>query len=131
MTYQIRIFAVCLVVFFLTGSVSAQQLSFPEKEVQHLLNFVSASGCTFIRNGTDYSAAQARHHLEIKYNYARKRLISSEEFISRVASKSSMSGRKYKVRCGDTEMLSREWLLKELQIFRKTLPQGEVADDLT
>ena len=124
-----RIFTVFLFAFLWVGSVSAQQETTSEKEVQHLLNFVAASGCTFIRNGNDYNAAQARHHLEIKYNYARKRLTSSEEFISRVASKSSMSGKKYKVRCNDTELSSHDWLTQELHKFRQAKSQDVVTDD--
>ena len=32
-------------------------------EIDHLLNFVAASSCTFVRNGTEYPSDKAREHL--------------------------------------------------------------------
>ena len=32
-------------------------------EIDHLLNFVAASSCTFVRNGTEYPSDKARDHL--------------------------------------------------------------------
>ncbi|MDF5823763.1 DUF5329 family protein [Pseudomonas aeruginosa] len=56
-----------------------------------MLSFVEDSGCTFIRNGSEYPAAEARAHLQKKLDYLeRKDLVaSSEDFIERAATQSS------------------------------------------
>lgn len=60
-----------------------------------MLSFVEDSGCTFIRNGSEYPAAEARAHLQKKLDYLeRKDLVaSSEDFIERAATQSSLSGK--------------------------------------
>ncbi|MGV8769526.1 DUF5329 family protein, partial [Pseudomonas aeruginosa] len=39
------------------------------QEIGRLLSFVEDSGCTFIRNGSEYPAAEARAHLQKKLDY--------------------------------------------------------------
>ncbi|MCB6182605.1 DUF5329 domain-containing protein [Leeia sp. TBRC 13508] len=91
-----------------------------EKEVQHLLSFVSRSGCTFVRNGANYSASQASEHLASKYDQAKDKLNTSEDFIRYVASTSSMTGKPYLAKCsGKSEITSSVWLTTELARFRK------------
>lgn len=49
-----------------------------------MLSFVEDSGCTFIRNGSEYPAAEARAHLQKKLDYLeRKDLVASSEEIGR------------------------------------------------
>ena len=87
-------------------------------EISHLLQYIEESGCTFIRNGSEYSALEARQHIERKYEYLKSRLSSAEDFIDHAATKSSMTGRQYTVVCSDEEMLTGAWLKKELEQFR-------------
>ena len=91
-----------------------------EQEVAHLLTFVEQSDCTFIRNGKDYSSAEARAHINKKYNYIKKRISSAEQFITYGASKSSITGKKYTVDCDGVSMTSGQWLRDELAAFRKS-----------
>lgn len=90
-----------------------------EREIAHLLDYVAASGCRFVRNGTEYPGPDARKHLAGKYDYARSRLASADEFIVHVASTSSMSGDVYRVRCGALESTTRAWLEAELARYRR------------
>ena len=79
------------------------------------------SGCHFNRNGTWYTAAEAKAHLLDKLEYVEKRvaLKSTEQFIDLAASKSSMSGKPYQVKCGDTAPVeSKRWLTEELKAMR-------------
>lgn len=71
-------------------------------EVAQLLAHLESTGCRFFRNGTWHEAREARAHLQRKYDYLAKRgLISSaEDFIDRAATRSSVSGNRYRVRCG-------------------------------
>lgn len=87
-------------------------------EIQHLLDYVSASGCTFVRNGVESDAAAARKHIEAKYTYAKGYVASAEDFIRVAASRSSMTGEPYVVRCGSSQFLSGDWLTDELRRYR-------------
>jgi hypothetical protein len=78
--------------------------------------------CRFQRNGTWYDAAQARDHLQTKYDWLLKRgmVDSAEQFIDRAASKSSMSGKAYRVSCpGGAEQDAGPWFLARLQRLRE------------
>lgn len=91
-----------------------------QKEIQHLLRYLETSGCQFYRNGRWYEAPDARAHIEKKYNYLLKKnwVDTTEEFIERAASKSSISGEAYRVKCDRVEATSGAWLARELQRYR-------------
>jgi hypothetical protein len=92
-----------------------------QREVSQLLDFVGKSDCQFNRNGKWYDAAKARDHLQEKYDYLNRRgqIPSTEAFIERAASQSSMSGKAYQVRCGNgSSMSSASWLSTELKRLR-------------
>lgn len=92
-----------------------------DAEIAALLDFVAASGCEMLRNGTAHGAADARGHLERKLAVLRERdrIASAEDFIELAASRSSLSGRAYAVRCeGSPEQPSQLWLYTELVRLR-------------
>jgi len=91
-----------------------------EREISHLLSFIEGSGCSFNRNGTLYTSPKARQHIQKKYDYIKKKVHSAEDFIKYAATKSSITGIRYQVRCGNASMKSSDWLLEELSIFRTT-----------
>jgi hypothetical protein len=89
-------------------------------EIEHLLNYVSATSCKYERNGELHTGAEARKHIVRKYEYYRDKINSAEDFIKYAATKSAMSGKKYKVHCANTKtQYSSEWLLNELNNYRK------------
>lgn len=92
-----------------------------EDDVSYLLTYLAESGCTFIRNGDEHDSNEARDHLEMKYNYAKKRIKTAEDFINKIASKSSLSRKPYHVRCGNVKTLSQQWLQEALEAHRKSL----------
>lgn len=94
----------------------------PEQEIDHLLQFIEHSGCTFIRNNDSYDGAQARVHIQKKYNYIKKRKnqVSAEEFIKYAASQSSLSKKLYMVHCATKTMTSESWLVEELEQYRQS-----------
>ena len=108
-----------LVLFSLaTLSASAQS---PSSEIDKLFHALETSGCNFSRNGSWYSAEEASTHLHRKYEYLAKKgqAKSAESFIDLAASKSSMSGKPYMVRCGNsTPVESRSWFLRKLADIR-------------
>jgi len=92
-----------------------------EQEIDHLLQFIEHSGCTFIRNNDSYDGARARAHIQKKYTYIKKRKnqVSAEQFIKYAASKSSLSKKVYMVHCGTKTMTSESWLVEELEQYRQ------------
>lgn len=88
------------------------------REINHLLQYIENADCAFIRNGRVYDAVEARTHIQNKYDYFKARIKTTEDFIKYAATKSSMSGKPYKVRCNEREILCAEWLKVELEKFR-------------
>jgi hypothetical protein len=113
-----------------SGAVLAHELSDAAKrEVAELLACVEKSPCEFNRSGTWYSAAQARNHLQRKYLYLAEkgRLASAEDFVALAASKSSITGESYLIRCGvAAPVTSAAWLEGELRRLR-TVPASPPA----
>ena len=101
----------------LAPPVAASRVEDPE--IKHLLEFVRGSACDFIRNDKRHDARDAADHLASKYRRGRRWVNSADQFVSRIASKSTMSGDVYRVRCpGAAEQTSSAWLTGELQRFR-------------
>ncbi|WP_273828304.1 DUF5329 domain-containing protein [Pseudomonas sp. SBT1-2] len=107
----------------LAMATNAQAQTTPQaaQEIKGLLDFVEHSQCQFVRNGAEYPAPQARQHLEKKLNYLEgKNMVSSaEDFIDLAATKSSMSGKVYEVRCAAGSQPASSWLKAELQRQRQ------------
>ena len=108
-----------LLLILLPLSVTASSVN-TAQEIKHLFNFIIASDCIFIRNNTEYTASEARDHMQRKYDYARRWIDNAEQFINRIASKSSMSGNRYQVRCQNQLLYSDNWLRQELQHYRNS-----------
>lgn len=105
--------------WFLCGSVNADVPAGKTKEVDHLLTFIKNSGCIINRNGTDYPAEKGLVHIENKYDYFRDDIESTEDFIELSATKSTMSGDYYTVKCTEKETIkTKDWLLTELKRYR-------------
>jgi hypothetical protein len=91
-------------------------------EIQYLLDYVAASGCAFLRNGDAHDAADAADHLRLKYNRGRRYADTAEQFIDRLASQSSWSGKPYTVTCDATTEPSADWLHRALAEHRHQQP---------
>ena len=90
-------------------------------EVNFLLGYVEGSGCEFFRNGSWHDSKAAQAHLRDKYKYlvARNLVNTTEQFIERAATESSLSGQAYEIRCnGGARKTSSQWLHDELARFR-------------
>jgi hypothetical protein len=72
------------------------------QKIQALIHSVETlKGAVFIRNGTEYDGAKAAEHLRRKLDYAGDRVQTADQFIERLATGSSMSGKPYKIRFAD------------------------------
>jgi hypothetical protein len=91
-------------------------------EIDALLAALGDSGCTFERNGEWHDADAARAHLQRKLAQLLKRdaVATAEDFIERAATRSSISGSTYRVKCGDAAAVtSADWLSQRLTGLRK------------
>lgn len=106
--------------FGLLSAVSAAPLAIAQTEIEYLLGYIEKSGCEFNRNGSWYDAKSARAHLGRKYEFlrARDQIKTAEDFIEKAATKSSISGRAYEVRCGGETAMSNPWLRDALAHYR-------------
>ena len=114
-------FGALLGVLLFSGAFAADPPPVVQSEVTHLFDYIENSGCQFYRNGSWHDARQARSHLELKYRYLCKKgqVSCTEDVIEKAASVSSMSGKPYQIKCGDTApVLTRDWLNAELKRFR-------------
>jgi hypothetical protein len=89
-----------------------------DAEIDFLLTSVAESNCIFVRNGKEHAADAARDHLQMKRERGRKYYDTTEEFIERIASKSSWTDKPYRIRCGDTEEDASAWFTRALESFR-------------
>jgi Family of unknown function (DUF5329) len=93
-----------------------------QAEVRYLLRYIETSGCEFYRNGLWYDGTHASAHLRSKYEYfvARDQVRTTEDFIDRAATKSSISGMPYQIRCiGGAPVNSNAWLREALAAYRQ------------
>lgn len=87
-----------------------------QARIDALLASIEGSGCKFERNGTLYSAAEGASHLRMKLDSAGDRVQTAAQFIERVGTSSSQSGRAYRVLCdGQPAQASRQWLQRRLE----------------
>jgi hypothetical protein len=113
--------AMLMVAALLTQASPNQQATDMQVEVSFLLGYIEGSECEFYRNGTWHDPKAARAHLNDKYLYLRARglIASAEDFIEKGATKSSLTGEPYQVRCkGGAAVAARQWLIDELARFR-------------
>lgn len=95
------------------------------REIAGLIGALDGSSCRFQRNGSWHDAAEARAHLQRKYDYLLRKgqVDTAEEFIERAASQSSMSGKAYRIACpGQTEQTAAIWFTAKLRALRQRAP---------
>ena len=88
-------------------------------EVNHLINAVSESGCDFVRNGKTHTADEAVGHLQMKAKRGKRYYDTADEFIDRIASKSSWTGKPYMIQCADKPAATAaDWFTNVLSKYR-------------
>jgi len=109
------------------GMSVAASASDADAEIQALLSAVGNSGCSFSRNGSEYSATKAESHLRLKYSRGKRYAPTAEDFIERLASRSSWTGIAYTITCpGAATRPSGQWLAARLEEIRNTA-EADVA----
>jgi hypothetical protein len=104
------------------GSFVAASPPVAQAEVEYLLSAVANSECEFYRNGEWFDSHRASAHLRDKYNalIADGHFMTATDFIDEVATKSSLSGRPYLIRCAGGEPVgTNQWLRDVLEQYRR------------
>lgn len=92
------------------------------QEIERLIEVVEQSGASFERNGKSYTAKEGADHLRLKLKRGGKYADTAEHFITRLASKSSWSGKPYHIQLPDgTRLTMQVWLEAELVKIRKAV----------
>lgn len=112
-----------LLLWCCASAIAREPSAATRKEIAHLFQSLGQSGCQFYRNGSWHDASSAAAHLQKKYVYllAKQLVPTTEAFIERAASTSSLSGKRYRVRCAQqSDVDSRAWFTAELARWRKS-----------
>jgi hypothetical protein len=113
--------AVSLAILLLPFStlLRSEQIGTVDMTVLHLINYVSESDLTFIRNSDRYTSVEAADHMNKKYRHFKEDINTAEEFIDLCASRSLLSGKPYIVINEQGEQVrTSEWLQTELADYR-------------
>lgn len=106
-----------------TGSADDSRM---DSEIDFLLDSVVTSDCVFVRNGKTHDAIAARDHLQMKRKRGKRYFDSAEEFIERLASKSSWSGDAYLIQCGsEPQQTANTWFTALLEKYRSE-PRNDI-----
>ena len=104
----------------LTGAIAFGFDAQTKAEIDELITFVRTSDVRFIRNGSEYSAAEGADHLRVKLGRAGDRVKTTDDFINGIASKSYLSGQPYLVKFADGRTQpTGDWLRAHLAETRK------------
>lgn len=113
-----------VVLCILPFSVSTKDMTKDEKKIHFLINSIEKSNAIFIRNNTNHTSKEAAEHLRYKLERAKKSFwffssnvdVTVENFINKIASKSSFSGKDYHMKLKDGSIVTtKSWLIKALK----------------
>ena len=100
--------------FTATESISENKTEEAERIELLLARVEAMQDVVFIRNGKEYSSNKAADHLRLKWEKAGRYVKTAEDFIKFCGSKSSISGKPYKMRFADGRLENSAVILKEL-----------------
>ena len=112
-----RNFLVSMTSLLALGAARAAPAAHEQTRIEKLIRFVETQkDMKFVRNGTEYTCADAGRFLRGKLEAMGREVTTAREFIERIASKSSMSGQPYQVKFADGKtMLASQFLSEELK----------------
>ena len=103
MTPKLITQALCLICFFWSASTALPAAEATEKaKIEVLITHIQGlENASFVRNGSEYSAANAAKFLRAKWEHNEKEVQTAADFIAKVASASGTSGKAYLIRFKD------------------------------
>lgn len=99
-------------------------------KIAYLISRLQNSPYTFIRNGYSYSGRRAAAHIRHKYQKKANLVRSALDFIKRIASRSSTSGKSYLMKIGGQKSYEiRDILTNELNLLEESLRTVQSAPE--
>ncbi|HET7538006.1 MAG TPA: DUF5329 family protein [Candidatus Didemnitutus sp.] len=107
MRHVLRLLVLAGLCALLAPCLRAAPASAEDQKIEALLAYVGEhKDAVFIRNGSEYSAGTAVKFLRGKWDRARDEVKTARDFIDKVATKSSTTGKPYQIRLADGTMVS-------------------------
>lgn len=107
-TQNVRLYKTILYILFLTCiciPTGAQTKQYPISEVAKtellIKSIETLNGAHFVRNGMTYDAKSAANHLRMKWSKAGSKIKTANDFIEKIATKSSVTGELYLIKMAD------------------------------
>jgi hypothetical protein len=121
--------AALLLVVSMVGSLTLRAAEKPLTETEKIQALIKGlenlKDATFIRNDSDYNAKAAARFLRGKWQAHEKEIKTAADFIEKVASVSSTSGKPYVIRFkGARDVKCGEYLREELKKLEKNKPEN-------
>lgn len=91
-----------------------------EDEISYLLSAVDRDDCTFVRNDISYYNREFQQHLRSKLEGNDELINSAEDFIAKIATRSSLSESPYVALCGGELQIMKDWLTELLESYRRS-----------
>ena len=111
-----------LVTVLAVGAVYAEAPQTEPAKIEALIRHVeSLADAKFVRNGTEYDCKTAGQFLRGKWKTQEASIKTAQDFIEKVASQSSTTGKPYLIKLKDgREVMSGEYLTAELKKLEST-----------
>lgn len=108
------------VMLLMSSPVHAKPSTEDTTTIEYLIEYVSQSDMTFVRNFGDHKPQRAAKHIRDKYEHFFDDIDSPETFIELCATKSLITGRDYTVIDPQGHKIkTSDWLLDALKTYRK------------
>jgi len=103
------------------SNVSLANIAKAQKtEIQYLLSQIKQTPCIVKRNEVSHKGEEVYSHVLKKFEYYQDQIQSTEDFIRLSASKSTFSGKNYRISCDQKNWINtKDWLLEKLNGFRR------------
>ena len=95
-----KVIAFIVATFFCFGAISENQPTERDK-IEAALQRIGNSDLVFVRNGSEHTGKAAAEHLRSKLKQAGESVKTFDDFVDKVATKSSLSGKPYLVKFKD------------------------------
>jgi hypothetical protein len=102
------IIGVFMLLAMVVGAAGAQDPKEAERIGQLIASVEALQGAICIRNGVEYDVKAAADHLRLKLKAAGDRVRTAEDFIRLCGSRSSLTGRAYRIRFADGTVVETE-----------------------
>ena len=87
------------------------------KKIEQFITKIEQSGIVFIRNETTYTSKEAADHLRSKWERSNGEIMTLNDFITQLATKSSVSGNPYQVKLPDGSIVNAADWYKEQHLY--------------